>query len=203
MTTRHLSNDERQTLASIMKACGPAEVIRVVASLTANLLDYSEVGNAARSDLLRIAVRVDPNLNGKEPAVAPATCNPNAIEQKASPDEGWAHPLNERKHHYYRGGRSLCGRKGFFGKVQHRSKGILCSTDECHACWKKAPETDEERALNRVFREGGLREDLVAPEVVSTLLRKGLIERFRSRRIDKVRATRAGADIVTARHNNV
>lgn len=33
---------------------------------------YSEVGNAARSDLFKIAVRVDPNMNGKEPAAAPA-----------------------------------------------------------------------------------------------------------------------------------
>lgn len=51
--------------------------------------------------------------------------------------EGWAHPINERKAHYYVDGRSLCMRKGFFGEPEEpQALGDAPRADDCKACWR-------------------------------------------------------------------
>lgn len=61
--SRHLTLEERATLAALFDACGAPEVLRVVASLTANARHYDSVGDTARSRILAVAIMVDPQVN--------------------------------------------------------------------------------------------------------------------------------------------
>lgn len=55
----------------------------------------------------------------------------------ATRSEGWAHPINERKAHYYREARSLCMRKGYFGEPEEpQALGAAPSDTDCKACWR-------------------------------------------------------------------
>lgn len=47
--------------------------------------------------------------------------------------EGWGWPGLSRKAHYFRKGRSLCGRWGYFGELE---QGNDDSNDNCTACKK-------------------------------------------------------------------
>ena len=49
--------------------------------------------------------------------------------------EGWAYLSNSPKWHYFRGGRSLCKRWGYFGHDEEQGKDD--SPDNCLACRKK------------------------------------------------------------------
>lgn len=54
----------------------------------------------------------------------------------ATPDEGWAKPLNVKKWHYFRGGRSLCGSWGYFGTALQEDDG-KDHKEDCGRCLKK------------------------------------------------------------------
>ena len=66
----------------------------------------------------------------------------------AKRDEGWGSLSNDRSEnaHYFRGGRSLCGRwLALFNSPQwerNQSRGTepKRGSGTCKACWKKAPE---------------------------------------------------------------
>ena len=54
----------------------------------------------------------------------------------ATSDEGWAEPTKSRKYHYFRNGRSLCGRWGFFGELQG-DEPYAKSECDCRECWRR------------------------------------------------------------------
>ena len=57
--------------------------------------------------------------------------------------EGWGFLSNAKLAHYFRGGRSLCGRWLTFGApewISAQEKGKAPGIHDCKACWKKAPE---------------------------------------------------------------
>jgi hypothetical protein len=65
--------------------------------------------------------------------------------QKATnPDEGWWFPGLSRKAHYFREGRSLCGKWGTFGQ-QPLTPDTHKSPDDCAACRRKL---DREKATS-------------------------------------------------------
>lgn len=49
--------------------------------------------------------------------------------------QGWGHPLNSRKFHYFRNCQSLCNRWMFFGRDLDDDKNELA--DECQECRKR------------------------------------------------------------------
>ena len=51
--------------------------------------------------------------------------------------EGWARPLNSRKYHYFKEGRSLCGNWLFLSKDLSPDDPANDSKDDCKACMKK------------------------------------------------------------------
>lgn len=46
--------------------------------------------------------------------------------------EGWSRPLNSRKWHYFRGGRSLCCKWAYFN--EELEQGLDDSPDNCAVC---------------------------------------------------------------------
>jgi hypothetical protein len=49
--------------------------------------------------------------------------------------EGWAWPMLAKKAHYFRDGRSICGRWLFAGDPT-QNQNMSRSPDDCAACWK-------------------------------------------------------------------
>ncbi|MCW8128938.1 MAG: hypothetical protein KIS92_01010 [Planctomycetota bacterium] len=49
--------------------------------------------------------------------------------------EGWFFPINSRKAHFFRNGRSLCGKWGYLGDKFDSDD--LASPDDCTQCKKK------------------------------------------------------------------
>lgn len=49
--------------------------------------------------------------------------------------EGWARPLNSKKHHFFRDGASVCGKWMLFSKDLEPD--TFKSPDDCAACRKK------------------------------------------------------------------
>lgn len=59
--SRHLTNEERQTLRALVLECGPSYVIQTVASLVNHLVEDERLAESCRLDLNHIAKK----LNGK------------------------------------------------------------------------------------------------------------------------------------------
>lgn len=54
----------------------------------------------------------------------------------SDPKEGWGDPT-PRSSHYYRGGMSLCGRRGFYTGPLQADDGLLEAADaDCRECFR-------------------------------------------------------------------
>ena len=61
--------------------------------------------------------------------------------------EGWGAVLQATKWHYFREGRSLCGRAMFFGRGDNLEQGNDHSPDNCAQCRKRLA-SEKEKAAN-------------------------------------------------------
>lgn len=64
------------------------------------------------------------------------------MSSTATPDpfvkEGWVQMPNAKRSHYIRGGRALCGRWLFLGKIYADDQGAKYQLpDDCKGCWAK------------------------------------------------------------------
>jgi hypothetical protein len=57
----------------------------------------------------------------------------------AKPKHGWGFPSASKKAHYFHGGRSLCGKWGFFGTVEPQTTPVPAERgpDDCAECHRK------------------------------------------------------------------
>ncbi len=65
--------------------------------------------------------------------------NPPDVSRSKPKPEGWGFPSQSRKAHYFRTGRSLCGKWGQFAGYPELdgTKAILPSPDDCAVCRRK------------------------------------------------------------------
>jgi len=56
-------------------------------------------------------------------------------DEPATAAEGWAAPVNTRRWHYFRDGRSLCGRWGYFGSLWDQS--LQYVSKDCAECRRR------------------------------------------------------------------
>ena len=75
-------------------------------------------------------MRVDAGYNNAELIVE------TAPPPRTKPEEGWTWLINATRWHYFRGGRSLCGRWGLFGSAKLEPDNHD-STDNCAECRRR------------------------------------------------------------------
>ena len=106
--------------------------------LTSDLYDPQGCADREAKELRAEADALEREMELRLGWVDEASAPPVPLPTKPAPSEGWAHPINERKAHYYVESRSLCRRKLYFGTVEDAQPlGESPREDDCKTCWRE------------------------------------------------------------------